>query len=306
VGDDWILGAGKICQYYGGYDTTFDTNAGTFPADFPMSQIAVYCGWYEDNASGPFAQKDVEFLPGAFAYHLHSYSAATIRSTTEHWVGPLLAKGATATMGAVDEPFIIGTPDVSVFCARWIVQGFTYGEAAYASLAVLSWQTTVIGDPLYRPFGKSLQALLDEQQKTHAKSLDWTYVRAVNVNLFHGKSLAEMSFFLQSLPLTMQSAVLSEKLADLYNAEGKPASTVEMYENALKLPTSPLQRVRIRLEMANRLAELNRTKEASADLKKLLDEDPDYPGKATVEQKLQDLTAKLSAKESPSAGKTTP
>ena len=32
LGDDWILGAGKICQYYGGYQTIMDTNAATFPA----------------------------------------------------------------------------------------------------------------------------------------------------------------------------------------------------------------------------------------------------------------------------------
>jgi hypothetical protein len=31
--------------------------------------------------------------------------------------------------------------------------GYTFGEAAWAAQPVLSWQTTVIGDPLYRPFG---------------------------------------------------------------------------------------------------------------------------------------------------------
>lgn len=301
VGDEWILGAGKIAQYYGGYEATFDTNSATFPADFPMSQIAIYCGWYDENASGPFTQKEVEFMPGAFAYHLHSFSAATIRSTTERWVGPLLAKGATATMGAVDEPFISGTPDVSVFCARWIAQGFTYGEAAYASLATLSWQVTVIGDPLYRPFGKPLLELIEEQQKTHSKWLEWSYLRAVNESLANGKRPPEMSLFLQSLPLTAESAVLSEKLGDLYNAEGKPASAIETYENALKLSPSPLQRVRIRLALADRLTELDQTKEAVADLKKLLDEVPDYAGKATVEQKLQDLAAKHKETAAPQA-----
>ncbi len=45
------------------------------------------------NASGPFTLPKVEFMPGAFAYHLHSFSAFTIRSTTRNWCGPLLAKG---------------------------------------------------------------------------------------------------------------------------------------------------------------------------------------------------------------------
>ncbi len=122
-----------------------------------MSQIAIYAGWYSPDADGPFALPTVEFMPGAFAYHLHSYSAATLRyqyRTKSFWCGPLLAKGATCTMGCVDEPSIQFTPNVAVFLARWAVYRFTFGEAAWAAQAALSWQTTVVGDPLYRPFGK--------------------------------------------------------------------------------------------------------------------------------------------------------
>ena len=99
LGDDWISAAGKICKYLAGFETVIDENPRTFPADFPMSQIAIYCGWYDDNASGPFAQKTVEFMPGAFAYHLQSFSAATVRTTTENWVGPLLAKARDGDNG---------------------------------------------------------------------------------------------------------------------------------------------------------------------------------------------------------------
>ena len=296
LGDEWILGAAKICQYFGGYDTIIDTNAATFPADFPMSQIAFYCGWYDENPSGPFTQPKVEFMPGAFAYHLHSFSAAALRSPTDRWAGPLLAKGAAATMGCVDEPYISGTPDVSVFAARWIVMGFTFGEAAYASQETLSWQTTVVGDPLYRPFGKPLQNLVEEQQASQSKWLEWQYLRAVNIALLRGKRPAEMAQFLQSIALTKQSAVLSEKLGDLYNAEGKPASTIEAYETALKDTPSPLQRVRLRLYLANVLTAANRTREASADLKTLLDEAADYPGKGIVEKRIQDLANQADAK----------
>jgi uncharacterized protein (TIGR03790 family) len=301
IGDDWILGAAKVCQYLGGIETVIDTNAATFPADFPMSQIAIYCGWYDQNASGPFAQKTVEFMPGAFAYHLHSFSASVVRSTTERWVGPFLAKGAAATMGSVAEPYISGTPDVSIFCARWIGLGFTYGEAAYASQETLSWQTTVIGDPLYRPFGKSLQALVEEQQSTHSKTIEWSLLRAANISLLHGKRPAEMAAGLQTLPATKQSAVLTEKVADLYNDAGMPASAIESYENSLKLDPSPLQRVRIRLELAEKLADDNKTKEASADLKALIEEVPDYPGKATVEKRLMELESKVGDKQAASA-----
>jgi uncharacterized protein (TIGR03790 family) len=98
LGDQWILTAAKILRQLG-FETVIDDKPETFSADFPMSQIAIYCGWYDPNVSGPFTLPKVEFMPGAFAYHLHSYSANTIRSTTENWCGPLLAKGATCTMG---------------------------------------------------------------------------------------------------------------------------------------------------------------------------------------------------------------
>ncbi len=53
-----------------------------------MSHIAIYAGWYDGDVSGPFAAPKVEFMPGAFAYHLHSFSADTLRSTTQQLVRP--------------------------------------------------------------------------------------------------------------------------------------------------------------------------------------------------------------------------
>ena len=91
------------------------------------------------------------------AYHLHSYSAYTLRSTNQYWCGPLLAAGATATMGCIDEPFLAGTPNMEVFFSRWLLLGFTFGEAACAAQGAVSWQTTVVGDPLFRPFGGNPQ-----------------------------------------------------------------------------------------------------------------------------------------------------
>ena len=43
---------------------------------------------------------------------------------------------------------------------RALSAGRTLGDAAYYALPALSWQTIVIGDPLYRPFAVSLDAQL--------------------------------------------------------------------------------------------------------------------------------------------------
>jgi uncharacterized protein (TIGR03790 family) len=99
LGDEWILGAAEICRELG-FETTVDKNPATFPADFPMSQIAIYCGWYDENVSGPFALPKVEFMPGAFAYHLHSFSAATMRSTNEFGSGRCSPKARPAPWAA--------------------------------------------------------------------------------------------------------------------------------------------------------------------------------------------------------------
>jgi uncharacterized protein (TIGR03790 family) len=291
-GDDWIRGAADIAKHLG-FETVVDESGNTFPAGFPLSHVALYAGWYSADACGPFALPKVEFMPGAFAYHIHSFSAVSLRTTTRGWVGPLLARGVTCTMGCVDEPFLTGTPDVGAFTGRLVFYGFSFGEAAYACQPVLSWQTTVVGDPLYRPFGKDPQKLHDELERRHSPLLAWSYLRLANLNLARRSSLADIVNFLESLPLTKQSAVLKEKLADLYAAQGKPSSAVFTYEQALQLDPSPQQRLRLRLTLGEKLAALNRDEDAYANYQKLLAEAPDYPDRPAIYRKLLALAKQL-------------
>ena len=290
-GDDWIHNAAEVSRVLG-FETIVDTNSDVFPVSFPMSQIAFYAGWYRETVAGPFTLPQVEFMPGAFAYHLHSFSAASLRTTNQNWVGPLLAKGATCTMGCVDEPYLGGTPDVGVFTSRLLYFGFTFGESAYASQPVLSWQTTVVGDPLYRPFGKNPQVLHEELERRHDPLLEWSHLRVVDLNLARGIRATELVSYLENIPLTKTSAVLSEKLGDLNAALGKPSSAVYAYEQALKLNPSPQQRVRLRLTLGEKLMALKRDAEARENYQKLLEEAPDYPGIQTVRKKIDALPAK--------------
>ena len=292
LGDDWIRNAAEVCRHMG-FEVVVDENPGTFPAAFPMSQIAIYIGWYDGNASGPFAQPTVEFMPGAFAYHLHSYSAATLRSTNQNWVGPLLAKGATITMGCVNEPYLSGTPDVGVFTARLIFHGLTFGEAAYAAQPALSWQTTVVGDPLYCVYRKHPDLLHRELVARGSKLAAWSWLRLVDLNLAMGKPMAELVTLLEGLDITQHSAVLTEKLGDLYAAQGKPSSAVHEYGGALQLDPSPQQRVRLLLTLAEKLPALDRPQQAYEDYQKLLQEFPDYPDRLAICRKLLPLAQKL-------------
>lgn len=292
LGDEWIRGASEICRRLG-YETVVDEKPETFPAGFPMSSIAIYIGWYAGDACGPFAQPTVEFMPGAFAYHLFSFSAASIRTTTRFWVGPLLAKGATITMGCVWEPYLSGTPDVAIFTGRLLYNDYTFGEAAYASQSVLSWQTTVVGDPLYRPCGRNPDQLGQELVTRGSDLAPWVYLRLVDVNLANGKPVETAVAFLEQLAETKRSAVLAEKLGDLYEAQGKPSSAVFEYKRALTLGPSPQQQLRLRLTLGDKLAALAREPEAYDDYQALLQELPDYPDKLAIFQKLLPLAQKL-------------
>ncbi len=265
LGDDWIRGASEISRRLG-FETIVDTNGATFPASFPLSQVALYAGWYEENVSGPFARQTVEFMPGAFAYHLHSFSAATLRSTTRQWAGPLLARGVTATMGCVAEPYLGGTPDIATFFARFVYSGFSFGEAACAAQRFLSWQTTVIGDPLYHPFSQGPQAQYESLERRHSRLAEWSYLRLINFKMVNGMPVNEAVNILECLPESRQSAVLEEKLADLYSAQGKPASSVDALQRALKLDPTPQQQIRMMLNLADRLPSLKRDQDAYAVL----------------------------------------
>jgi uncharacterized protein (TIGR03790 family) len=292
LGDKWIEEGAEICSQLG-FETTLDEKPETFPVDFPMSQIAIYCGWYDVNVSGPFTLPKVEFMPGAFAYHLHSFSAATLRSTTEHWCGPLLAKGATCTMGCVYEPYLTGTPNVAVFLARWMAAGFTFGEAAWTAQPTLSWQTTVVGDPLYRPFGELPARRQADLTRRHSPLVEWSQLRFIDLALAHGASLLRVANYVENLDATTNSAVLTERLADLYEREGKPSSAIDMYARALNLDPSPEQRVRLRLTLGEKLEAQDRNQEAYDNDQSLLREVPDYPGRIPVYRKLLSLARKL-------------
>jgi tetratricopeptide (TPR) repeat protein len=257
-----------------------------------MSQIALYAGWYDPNVSGPFAQPHVEFMPGAFAYHLHSYSAQTLRSATNNWCGPLLADGTTATMGCVDEPYLQGTPNIGIFFTRWL-NGFSFGEAVYASQAMLSWQTAVIGDPLYRPFGQDPRTLHEALLARHSPLIEWSHLRFVNLSLIRGLSPGKLAKYLQEVDVTGHSAVLTEKLGDLYEMEGEFDPAIKSWQQALKLNPTPLQAIRLTLLLGDNLAASGKGEQALTLYEAFLKGNPVYPDALALYRKMEYLALNL-------------
>ena len=149
-GDRW-LGAAATLLDASGLDGSVDRQPAVFDDAARFDAPAVYLGWYTNDLTGPFLRAGFNFPPGAIAEHIHSYSAATLRSATSGWCGPLVARGVAATVGNVYEPYLqmLHRPDLLM---QSLLRGETWGEAVYFALPYLSWQSIALGDPLYRPF----------------------------------------------------------------------------------------------------------------------------------------------------------
>lgn len=306
LGDNWIRSAAQLAAK-AGFETTLDDQENLFSEGFPMSQIAFYAGWYTAHVTGPFTREEVEFMPGAIAYHLHSESAAKLRTSDKHWAGPLLAKGATATMGCVYEPYLGATPDIAVFFER-LLMGFSFGEAAYACQRVLSWQTTIVGDPLYLPLSKPIELLQMELGGANSPLLAWVRILAANQALQNGAEKTAVLEALESDPLSKLHPALCEKLADLYMTLNRQEEAIYTYERALKLKPTPQQRNRILLELAGIDRQAGKLESAIQRMEALLEADPDYPEKenllsgmkriaesGNLDTKLDDINIRLEA-----------
>jgi uncharacterized protein (TIGR03790 family) len=166
-GDHW-LAAARDQLHKAGIPLIFEDTPEIFPNSYPITDCALYLGWYATTVSGPFSQPDFRFKPGAIAVHIHSFSASTLHDENANWVGPLLTKGAAATIGNVYEPYLTLTAHLDLFNDR-LLHGFTFAESAYMSIPALSWMSVMVGDPLYRPYRNWLQ--LDESS---AAASDWS------------------------------------------------------------------------------------------------------------------------------------
>jgi uncharacterized protein (TIGR03790 family) len=149
-GDQWLETVVKA-NAAEGIPTVVDRFNDTLPKNYPMTAPALYFGWYDWSLSGPFLNPHFKFRKGAVAMHLHSFSAEQLVSAEKNWSGPLLEKGAVATIGNVYEPYLHLTHDFGILQQR-LLAGYSWVEACWMAMPVTSWQGVVLGDPLYRPF----------------------------------------------------------------------------------------------------------------------------------------------------------
>ncbi len=284
MGDYWIREAHERFLREG-YECAFDGSEYLWGPAFPMEDVAVYMGWYDENVAGPFTRPDFRFRRGAVAYHLHSGSAATLHSTTQHWAGPLLARGAAVTMGAVSEPFLSYTPQLHLFADR-LCSGQTFGESAYLSLASVSWQVTVVGDPLYNPFRYTLDEQIEHLEKDGLPDVEWAYVRKINRLVREGALIPALDYCRRKIE-QRDSLVLREKLGDLYARNQLLREAIEQYEQVVKQARTAETAIRVGARWLIVLRVLGQADEAArheAELRERWKDSPVLPWLDTAKQ----------------------
>ncbi|MBA3707788.1 MAG: TIGR03790 family protein, partial [Planctomycetes bacterium] len=137
----WTCGDGTI----GAAGLTFQDGSDATSAP----RALMYGGWYNYNN-----YKNVfEWLPGSVACDLNSSSLIDYwlrLPTTLAWGRRALCSGATCVCGVTGEPYTTGhtRPNVLLY---YMLNGYSFAEAAAAANPAIGWMSYAIGDPLYAP-----------------------------------------------------------------------------------------------------------------------------------------------------------
>lgn len=241
-GDEWLQNAATEC-WNRGMPVILDNMPDILPSGFPVTDAALYYGWYSWVASGAMKAPAPQFRRGAVAVHIHSFSAATLRSPDANWAAPLLVAGAAATLGNVYEPYLSLTPHLDIFNER-LLQGFTLAESAYMGLRVLSWMTVIVGDPLYRPFataqtGGWRREISDEEKP-------WLVLEDTLRKSARGGLTQVLQ--MERLARTHPTGLNYEALGMLQSFYGEARPAIESLESAGQLYRDPAQSFRTVIE----------------------------------------------------------
>ncbi len=126
----------------------FDDQEAILPVGSAQN-VAAYCGWY---SVGRYV-RSCQLTPGAVAFHVASYECTSLHDPTNTgWCPGLLRDGAGATLGAVAEPYLTAFPPADDFYGLLLTGKLTLAEVYWRTVPLASWQMTLIGDPLYRPY----------------------------------------------------------------------------------------------------------------------------------------------------------
>ena len=279
LGDTWLADIREQLRK-AGVPVIFDDDPAIFPDGYPMTDCALYFGWYASTVAGPFTQPGFQFTPGAVAVHIQSFSANTIRSENANWVGPLVTKGAAATIGNVYEPFLQLTAHLDLLSDR-LLHGFTFAESAYMSVPALSWMSVMVGDPLYRPYAVWLQ--IDEKGGDEKSGSDWqAYHKFATKN--GARPGAEFRALARQFALRTRNAPMLEDVGLLEAREGNFGPAISCFQQARVLYTKRDDILRVVLHEADVLGKQGKPKNGLDLIRSVLRISADAPAAALLKK----------------------
>jgi len=220
-GDTWIRAAGEIAEA-AYFDMDYESSKRPMDHRDRLDAPAIYMGWYRPHAYAQWREPRWPVPPGAIAFHLHSFSATSVRET-KTWLGAFVSQGYCAMVGNVFEPYLEFTHRPQLLLAH-LVAGGNFGEAVMRSMPALSWQTVAIGDPLYRPFKVGLVEQLDKSGETTFAA--YASIREINRLLAEEGSEPAIAFA-RSKFVAQPSLALAYRLARLYAAADQDTEAVQ-------------------------------------------------------------------------------
>lgn len=238
-----------------GFDLSLRESDGVFPISARFDAPALYFGWYAQDVTGPFLLDGFRFAPGAIAFHIHSFSATTLRDSASGWVAPLVAKGAAVTVGNVYEPYLQLSHRPDLFL-EWLREGGTVGDAAVYAIPAFSWQGVLVGDPLYRPFGRSLEEQLARRGEAGSDPLAaYAVIRRMNLLSAEGRKKEAVEEGRAALA-GRENLALAVAVANLQVETRARREAVKTLNGIEELITSPMEAM-LAKEAADLLSELN-------------------------------------------------
>src|ERR1017187_9065556 len=285
LGDKWLSEV-KEQLHKVGVPVVYDDLPAVFPDGYPMTDCALYYGWYTQNVAGPFNQPGFRFVPGAVAIHIHSFSASTLRDPNVGWVGPLIARGAAASIGNVYEPFLQITAHLDLFNDR-LLHGFTLAESAYASLPALSWMAVVVGDPLYRPYATWLQ--IDAARDSNKTAANWRMYHEFAIKYLPNSS-SQYRLLARQAASRAKNCPMIEDLGLMEAGDGNFAGATSYFQQARTCYTARDDILRVVLEEADAWTKQNKPKRALDLVRSVLRIVSDAPATPLLRKIEHDLT----------------
>lgn len=267
-GDKWLAGCAEKTRELG-FDTSIERSRALMDASSRYDAPALYFGWYSGSVGGFFRDPNFRFPAGAVAIHIHSFSATSMRSKTA-WTPGLVARGASATVGNVYEPYL-GMSHYPHYFLEALADGKTAGEAAAYSIPVFSWQGIFVGDPLYHPLKKSVEEQMTDARRAPTRLSQYAFLRAANLAENGGNGEAARRI-LKDAEMFAPGLALNFALAEKEAAEKGACS------RSIRVRVPEFENPGLMLETARLLAKSSRAADALSLYSDLLDRNlaPDF------------------------------